>query len=107
MPRDTDERAESQLGDTDERAESQPGDTDGGAEPLGDTGERTRRPLVFSRIVVTWVELVVVGFAGAALGSATAGPVQLVVYLATTLVSVAVIVYNVDQLVRARLRERG
>ncbi|MFC3476418.1 hypothetical protein [Halobacterium litoreum] len=60
-------------------------------------------PLLFSRIVVTWLELVVVGFAGAALGGATSGPVQLVVYLATTLASVAVLVYNVDRLVRARV----
>lgn len=94
--------------DTDERTDATPRDTDRQTEaPPADTGERTGRPLVFSRVVVTWVELVVVGFAGAALGTATAGPVQLVVYLATTLASVAVIVYNVDQLVRARLLERG
>jgi hypothetical protein len=56
-----------------------------------------------SRAVATWLELVVVGFAGSALGSAASGPPRLVVYLATTLLSVGVLVYNVDRLVRARL----
>ncbi|MEZ3145573.1 hypothetical protein [Halobaculum sp. MBLA0143] len=62
---------------------------------------------VLSRAIVTWVELVVVGFAGAALGSATSGPPQLVVYLATTLVSVSVLLYNVDRLVAARVANAG
>jgi hypothetical protein len=58
---------------------------------------------LLSRAFVTWVELTLVGFAGAALGGATSGPPQLVVYLATTLVSVVVLMYNVDRLVRSRL----
>lgn len=62
---------------------------------------------VLSRAIVTWVELVAVGFAGAALGSATSGPPQLVVYLATTLASVSVLLYNVDRLVAARLASGG
>lgn len=65
--------------------------------------ESSDGPHLLSRILVTWVELTLVGFAGAALGGATSGPPQLVAYLATTLVSVGVLLYNVDRLVRARL----
>lgn len=63
---------------------------------------RPRRTMLASRAFVTWAELVFVGFAGSALGGATSGPPQLVVYLATTLVSVAVLMYNVDRLIEAR-----
>jgi hypothetical protein len=73
------------------------------AAPDGETGPLGNRLL--SRILVTWVELTLVGFGGAALGGTTSGPPQLVVYLATTLVSVGVLLYNVDRLVRARLGE--
>jgi hypothetical protein len=65
-------------------------------------GGRSRRSLLASRTFVTWVELVAVGFAGSALGGAVSGPPQLVVYLATTLLSVGVLLYNVDRLVTAR-----
>lgn len=58
---------------------------------------------LLSRIFVTWAELVVVGFLGAALGTAVSGPPQLVVYLATILGSVSVLLYNVDRLVVARV----
>jgi hypothetical protein len=56
-----------------------------------------------SRVAVTWVELLLVGFSGAAVGGATSGPPTFVVYLATTLLSVGVLLYNVDRLVRDRL----
>jgi hypothetical protein len=62
-----------------------------------------RRTLLLSRIVVTWVELTLVGFAGAALASSTSGPPQFVVFFATTLLTVAVVFYNVDRHVTARL----
>ncbi|SDM11089.1 hypothetical protein SAMN04487949_0889 [Halogranum gelatinilyticum] len=73
------------------------GEGDGSSESL-----LGRLPL--SRILVTWVELTLVGFGGAALGSFTSGPPQLVVFLATTLLSVAVLLYNVDRLIAERLR---
>jgi hypothetical protein len=66
------------------------------------TDGRSRRTMLASRAFVTWAELVVVGFAGSALGGATSGPPQLIVYLATTLVSVCVLLYNVDRLVEIR-----
>jgi len=64
--------------------------------------DRSGRTMLASRAFVTWAELVAVGFAGSALGGATSGPPQLVVYLATTLVSVGVLLYNVDRLIEAR-----
>lgn len=60
---------------------------------------------VVSRGIVTWVELVVVGFAGAAVAGVTSGPPELVVYLATTLTSVVVLLYNVARLVDARVAD--
>ena len=62
--------------------------------------------LLLSRIVVTWVAVVAVGFAGAALGGTTSGPPQLIVYLATVLASVGVLLYNVDKLIQQRIAER-
>jgi hypothetical protein len=57
---------------------------------------------LLSRILVTWFGLVAVGFIGALVGGNTSGPPQFVAYLVTTLLSVAVLLYNVDRLVVAR-----
>jgi len=59
---------------------------------------------LLSRVLITWAELLVVGFAGAALGGIASGPPQLIVYLGTVLASVAVLLYNVDRLVTTRMR---
>jgi hypothetical protein len=61
---------------------------------------------LLSRIFVTWVEVIAVGFLGAALGGATSGPPQLIVYLATVLASVGALLYNVDKLIQRRLAKR-
>jgi len=61
---------------------------------------------LLSRIVVTWVEVIAVGFAGAALGGAASGPPQLIVYLATVLASVGALLYNVDKLIQRRLAQQ-
>ncbi|MEF8829083.1 MAG: hypothetical protein V5A49_08605 [Haloarcula sp.] len=66
----------------------------------------TLQSLLLSRIVVTWVEVIAVGFAGAALGGAVSGPPQLIVYLATVLASVGALLYNVDKLIQRRVAER-
>lgn len=52
---------------------------------------------------MTWVELVVVGFGGTALAGAVSGPPELIIYFATTLVSVAVLLYNIDQLIQQQV----
>ena len=62
---------------------------------------------LLSRVVVTWVELTLVWVVGAVLVSVTSGPPVLVVSLATTLVSVGVLLYNVDALVTDRLTAAG
>jgi len=62
---------------------------------------------LLSRIFVTWVEVIAVGFLGAALGGATSGPPQLIVYLATVLASVGALLYNVDKLIQQRLAEQS
>lgn len=74
-------------------------DTESAAAP---TGSRPDTRLL-SRIVVTWVELTLVGFVGAALASATTGPPRFVVFFGTTLLTVGVLFYNVDRHVTARL----
>ncbi|WP_193309165.1 hypothetical protein [Halorubrum halophilum] len=77
-----------------------------GADATETTAEAsTREALLLSRVLITWGELVVVGFAGAVLGGAASGPPQLVVYFATILASVAVLLYNVDRLIAARIRD--
>lgn len=69
-------------------------------------GEADSSTLLASRVFVTWVELVVVGFGGTALAGAVSGPPELIVYFATTLVTVAVLLYNIDQLIQQRLGEQ-
>lgn len=68
-----------------------------------DSGESPVSSRLLSRILITWGEIMVVGFAGAAVGGAASGPPQLVAYLATTLLTVGLLLYNVDKLIQARL----
>lgn len=58
-------------------------------------------PRLLSRIVVTWIELTLVGFGGGALGSSIGGPPGLIIYFITTLLSVGVLFHNVNQLVKS------
>jgi len=69
------------------------------------TGDVSETRLL-SRIFLTWVEVITVGFVGAALGGAVSGPPQLIVYLATVLASVGALLYNVDRLIQGRLAEQ-
>ncbi len=62
--------------------------------------ESSTPPKLGSRIVVTWVELTALGLAGGMLGTTVGGPPALVVYFATTLLSVAILLYNVNELVQ-------
>lgn len=73
-----------------------------GIDPESNPAEDAPRTMLVSRTVVTWIELVIVGFLGAALAGQTGGPPQLVIYLSTTLLSVGVLLYNVDRLIAAR-----
>ncbi|MEF8802416.1 MAG: hypothetical protein V5A17_09920 [Natronomonas sp.] len=53
---------------------------------------------------MTWFEITVVGMAGGLLGGTIGGPPGFVVYLATTLLTVAILFYNVNELIRAWLQ---
>ncbi|SEO41172.1 hypothetical protein SAMN04487948_102296 [Halogranum amylolyticum] len=94
----TDGRTEVEAGVEADDDTATDAETNTGEEPNSTVGS-----LPLSRILVTWVELTLVGFAGAALGTVASGPPQLVVFLATTLLSVGVLFYNVDRLVDDRL----
>ena len=92
------------LADNDRTDDDQTNDdrTDGETRRTDDRGSVSAGRLL-SRVLVTWVELTVVGFAGAAVGGLTSGPPQLVGYFATVLGLVAVFMYNVDQHITERL----
>ncbi|MHB9285920.1 hypothetical protein ACKVMT_02635 [Halobacteriales archaeon Cl-PHB] len=62
------------------------------------------KPRLASRVLVTWIELTVLGITGGLLGATVGGPPGFIVYLATTLLTVGVIFYNVNELVKAWLR---
>ncbi|UTF54660.1 hypothetical protein [Natronosalvus rutilus] len=61
-------------------------------------------PRLGSRVLLTWLELTVVGITGGILGATVGGPPGFVIYLATTLFTVAVIFHNVNELIQAWLR---
>jgi len=64
-------------------------------------------PRLASRILVTWIELTVVGITGGAIGNTLGGPPGFIVYLVTTLLSVAIVFHNVNELVAAWVRTAG
>lgn len=61
-------------------------------------------PRLGSRIIVTWFELTVVGITGGAVGRALGGPLAFVVYLLTTLCTVGILLYNVNELIASWVR---
>lgn len=80
-----------------------------GSRKAGQEGTETiagvRESVVF-RSIVAWFELTIVGGAGTIGGSFLSGPVQFVVFLATTLATVVVLFHNVDRLVSDRVERR-
>lgn len=58
------------------------------------------QPHLASRIIITWVELTLGGLVGGILGTSLGGPPGLIIYFITTLVSVGVVFYNVNQLIQ-------
>jgi len=57
-------------------------------------------PNLVGRILVTWFELTLIATFGGALGGMVGGIPQIVVYTLTTIVSVAVLFYNINELIR-------
>jgi len=92
------------MGDADGGPQSADGGRLDDTHPAGNGGSVGTGRLL-SRVLVTWVELTVVGFTGAAVGGLTSGPPQLVGYFATVLGLVAVFMYNVDQHITERLAD--
>nr|WP_255199008.1 hypothetical protein [Halorarius litoreus] len=62
--------------------------------------QSSSEPRLLSRILVTWIELTVVGFGGGAIGTSIGGPPGLIIYFVTTLASVGVLFYNVNELIK-------
>ncbi|WP_207217169.1 hypothetical protein [Natrinema altunense] len=74
------------------------------ARPTSGSGTEPSPPRLGSRILVTWLELTIVGITGGLLGATVGGPPGFVIYLATTLLTVGVVFHNVNELVKAWLR---
>ena len=66
--------------------------------------ESDPEPRMLSRIVITWIELTLVGFGGGAIGTSIGGPPGLIVYFLTTLVSVGILFYNVNEHIKQWIR---
>ncbi|WP_049998014.1 hypothetical protein [Halococcus sediminicola] len=62
------------------------------------------KPGLLSRVLVTWIELTIVGITGGLLGVTVGGPLGFIISLVTTLLTVAIIFYNVNELVKNWLR---
>jgi hypothetical protein len=77
-------------------------DADGDANTV-DVGDPS--PRLGSRILVTWIELTVVGITGGIVGDTVGGPPGFIVYLLTTLLTVGILFHNVNDLVAWWVRE--
>lgn len=53
-------------------------------------------PRLLSRIIVTWIELTMVGLGGGVIGTMVGGPPGLIIYFLTTLLSVGVLFININ-----------
>lgn len=60
-------------------------------------------PRLASRVLVTWIELTLVGLLGGLVADGVGGPPGFIVYLCTTLLAVGVLFYNVDAFVDRKL----
>jgi len=69
-------------------------------EATGSSSSPPPEPQLVTRVLVTWIELTLVGLTGTLLGATVGGPPGFIVYLVTTLVSVGIIFYNVNELIR-------
>lgn len=61
-------------------------------------------PRLLSRVLVTWIELTVVGITGGLLGVTIGGPLGFIISLITTLLTIGIIFYNVNELVKGWVR---
>ena len=86
--------------DGDRTNQSPTSDNSNEEDQTGLTAGNPSDPKLVSRVLVTWIELTVVGISGGLLGAAVGGPPGFIIYLTTTLLTVGIIFYNVNELVR-------
>lgn len=70
----------------------------------GSATAQTPEPPLASRVLVTWIEVTLVGITGGLLGNTISGPPGFIVYLITTLLTIGIIFHNVNELIKAWLR---
>ncbi|RMB25377.1 hypothetical protein [Haloplanus aerogenes] len=87
------------MGDADAGEDVDSGVPDGDDTADAGAGGDDPSPRLGSRILVTWIELTVVGITGGLVGGTLGGPPGFVVYLFTTLLTVAILFYNVNDLI--------
>jgi FtsH-binding integral membrane protein len=63
-------------------------------------GSNASTPRLSSRILMTWVELMIVGIVGGLVGTTIGGAPGFIVSLTTTLLTVGIIFYNVNELIK-------
>ena len=79
-------------------------DRAGPNETVRGTADAPPAPQLVTRVLVTWLELTLVGLTGTLLGATVGGPPGFIVYLVTTLVTVGVLFYNVNELIKRWVR---
>lgn len=58
------------------------------------------KPRLSSRILITWIELLIVGIVGGLFGATIGRAPGFIVYLTTTVLSVGIIFYNANELIK-------
>lgn len=102
--------------DCDAREDGKRGNPEDGAIQDGEDSEHVHRPessvgqsqpRLGSRVLLTWLELTVVGITGGVLGATVGGPPGFIIYLMTSLVTVGIIFYNVNELIKGWIEMNG
>lgn len=101
---DTDARVDGPP-DTEDEVSRDGDDSADGRGPRPSGGQPA--PRLGSRVLLTWVELTVVGITGGILGATVGGPPGFLVYLATSLATVGIVFYNVNNLIKGWMDVAG
>ncbi len=102
---DSDVREDGNREDADDRAIQGGEDSGYVRHPRSKVGQS--QPRLGSRVLLTWLELTVVGITGGILGATVGGPPGFIVYLATSLITVGIIFYNVNELIKGWMGVTG
>ena len=92
------------AGDRDHTSRSSDCDSSNEETKAEPKASETSSPQLVSRVLVTWIELTIVGITGGLLGTTVGGPPGFIIYLLTTLLTVGIIFYNVNELVKRWVR---